>query len=498
MAGVVIATGLVEPKIDEQKIADSLLLNYLDEERDWYSGISRLPIGARATLDRDGVKLDRYYDPARLPEIRLKNDNEYVEATTCLFEEAVRFALQDFSRPGIAISGGLNSQAVAAFTLKTLSSESVLNGYTSVPEGDWRGPDSPGTFGNERAYVEAFAAMYPQFRPHWIEAAGLGLDHRLTELFVLAGGPPRNAGNLHWIHEIWSQAKADGCDVILTGEAGNIAFSQAAEWSYARWFKRGQWLRLAKELRAARHDERTIFRKFVSLAIMPLFSDGMQRLARQIAGSPFPSSYGGWCPLNPDWAKKMHVEERAREMGFDPHFRIDPDPNTFRRTIGGGELGDLNQAFDEIHQIPERDPTSYRPMVEFCYSIPDDQFIRDGQSRWLARRVLKGLVPEVVRTERRYGRQAADWPFRLAREREKISSELESLERDPKMTGWLNISGLRDALAKWDSDNQIEQTELFGIGSRIAQSNCNNSLHTFCKRTEFFLEIQKWFSIGRP
>ena len=40
------ATGEVRCEIDEQKIADSLYLNYADEERGWFKGVRRVPIGA--------------------------------------------------------------------------------------------------------------------------------------------------------------------------------------------------------------------------------------------------------------------------------------------------------------------------------------------------------------------------------------------------------------------------------------------------------------------
>ena len=60
------------------------------------------------------------------------------------------------------------------------------------------------------------------------------------------------------------------------------------------------------------------------------------------------------------------------------------------------EAGDIYTAMENINGIVLREPASYRPLFEFCASLPDDQYLRNGKSRWLARRLLKGKVPDMV------------------------------------------------------------------------------------------------------
>ena len=110
------------------------------------------------------------------------------------------------------------------------------------------------------------------------------------------------------------------------------------------------------------------------------------------------------------------------------------------------ESGEVRQAMDLIHGIPMRDPTAYRPLVEFCMGIPDDQYLRDGNSRWLARRMLRGRVPDMVLNEKRRGLQAADLPLRLGRDRQALIAELDLLGRDPAMSERLNLSRLKQAI----------------------------------------------------
>jgi asparagine synthase (glutamine-hydrolysing) len=446
----IFATGEVEQKLDEQKLADSLFLNYSEGERGWFEGVSRLAKGTRAVITEGGVKTSRYYDLASLPDVRLKNDAEYVEAATALFEQGTRAALDGFSRPAVSISGGYDSQAVAAFALKVRPEARVL-GLTSVPEAGWDGINHRQRFGDERAHVEAFAALHPRFDSQWIDAAGLSFDHKLNAMFMLAGVAPRNAMNLHWIHEVHRTAKQRGCDVVLTGALGNASFSFDGSGTLPSLLKRGQLPTLLRELRAA---ERTsgLLRYVASQVALPLLPNTIAQAALGLWHGKEKSVFDGWCPLNPKWAAEMQVEARSKAMGFDPHFRPFATTKAWRMAVMGNaanEGGDLQAAFDTLHGIPQRDPTAYRPLVEFCMGIPDDQYLRNGKSRWLAKRMLKGMVPDMVLNEKRRGLQGADWHLRLGRQRQALHSEITQLQSDPQMAKRFDLPALAAALADW-------------------------------------------------
>jgi asparagine synthase (glutamine-hydrolysing) len=446
----IFATGEVEQKLDEQKLADSLFLNYSEGERGWFEGVSRLAKGSRALIRREGVKTSRYYDLASLPDVRFQRDEDYVEAANALFEDGTRAALDGFSRPAVSISGGYDSQAVAAFALKVRPEARVL-GLTSVPEAGWDGVTSAARFGDERPHVEAFAAMHPRFDAEWIDAAGLSFDHKLNAMFMLAGVAPRNAMNLHWIHEVRRIAKQRGCDVVLTGAIGNATFSFDGSGALPGWLKRGQWSTFLRELRAA--ERRTgVVRFAASQAVLPLLPNAIAQTILRLRHGKEKSVLDGWCPLNREWAGEMRVEARARDMGFDPHFRPFASTLAWRQAVLGNaanEGGDIQAAFDTMHGIPQRDPTAYRPLLEFCMGIPDDQYVRNGEKRWLAKRMLKGMVPDMVLNEKRRGLQAADWHLRLGREREALQGEITRLQSDPQMAKRFDLPGLAAALSDW-------------------------------------------------
>ena len=56
-----------------------------------------------------------------------------------------------------------------------------------------------------------------------------------------------------------------------------------------------------------------------------------------------------------------------------------------------------------------RDPTADRRLVEYCLSVPTDQYLKDGVPRALGKRALADRLPEAVINQRFKGYQSADW-----------------------------------------------------------------------------------------
>ncbi len=450
-AQLVFACG-VERRLDEQKIADSLFLNYGDAERDWFAGLKRLPTGCHGWLARDGLTTKAYWDIAKVRPVRFARDEDYVEAATDLFRQSTRAALNGFSRPAISLSGGFDSQGVASFVLGELNGDQELLGLTGVPEAGWQAVDGPGGFDDESKHVQALAAIYEHLEVAFIDSKGLGFDHRLAEMFRLAGSPPRNAINLTWIHALRAQARERDRDLLLTGDSGNLTFSFNGAGALPHWLMTGNLSALWHEI-AATYSPGHRLRGMWTQAIRPSLPPRMVSFYDCLRGRERPDPFESWCPMNREWADRMEVRRRSRELGLGSDF-AKPTSTSMVRSLapagGGNESGDLQQAFEVLYGLPIRDPTSWRPLVEFCAGIPDEQYLKGGVTRRLARRMLVGKVPEQVLAERRRGRQAADWPLRLARERSVLVAELEELAEDPAMAERFNIPRLHSALVEWD------------------------------------------------
>lgn len=441
------ATGDVPRVLNEQKIADSLYLNYTDYQQGWFAGVTRLPAGHVARLTRSGMTLSRYHDPAAIAQVRLASDAEYLDAADSLLRAATDAALDGALRPAVSLSGGYDSQAVAAYALRARPGQRLV-GLTSVPQPGWDAVAGPGVFGDEWPYVDALAQMYPDLDAHRVQADDLSFDTKLDAMFLLTGVAPRNAMNQSWLHAVRMTARDLRCDRLLTGSWGNISFSYGGEGAISGWLARGHWLRAAQEVWAGgprRYAPRRLWRQ----GLAPLLPD--LRLPRIGAQTPIDDPRT-WCALNPDYMARMRVAERAAEQGFDARFRMGASSGAIRLAmIGNGALegADLDLGMTILHGIETRDPTAYRPLVEFCLGLPDDQFLRAGRKRWLAQRLLAGKVPPMVLREKRRGLQTADWALRLHRQRPDLLAELDRLAKDPDMAARFDLPGLRRTLHDW-------------------------------------------------
>jgi asparagine synthase (glutamine-hydrolysing) len=457
-AQAIFDTGRVARIISEHKIADSLFLNYHDSEQGWFEGVKRLAGGTRAFISPKGVRIDRYYDLANVPDIRLKSDRDYVEAADALFLEGTRLMLDGLNTPAVSLSGGYDSQAVAAYTLRARPDQ-PLHGYTSIPEQGWDGINSENRFGDERPYVQALADMYPHLQPHFIDSAGRSFDHFQREMFAFSLQAQRNAMNLHWIHDIRQMAKSDGCDVMLTGAFGNATFSYVGDQALSGWLAKGKIGPLLREL-ATGGSLTSLPRRLVGRTIMPLMPRGLWEWVQKLRHGSTNDPFSSWCPMNRDYAQEMRVKDRATAANFDPQFRPHVHSRDMRAkmlTMAGGEGADTMLAISALHGLPNRDPTSYRPLAEFCLGIPDDQYLRAGIKRWLAKRMLRAKVPDMVLRETRRGRQAADWHLRLSRQRTALIEEIDWLKEDAAINRRLNLDGLRQALIDFPDKTPNDQ-----------------------------------------
>jgi len=467
----IFATDEVRAELDEQKVADSLLLNYNEGRRSWYKGITRVEIGKAVDFRQGSEAIDRYYRLESLAPVRFKNDNDYVDAANALLEEGVRASLAGSRRAAILVSGGYDSQAVAATALR-LDPGRPLIGFTGVPAPGWDGRIAKFHIGDESPHVEALRAMYPSLEVIRRDAGDSFLDERDQKaLFLLSSVCPRNAENLHWVFDCYRAARERGCDLMLNGGYGNVSFSFTGIGALPAWFTSFQWGRLWRELNATkRKTPLPVF--FLSHVIRPLIPPGPWNAIQALRGRQDPSPFSSWCPLNPEWAREMNVVERAAELNFDITFKS-PPPSTraWRQWViehAWNEGGDLELNLDGMSGLRSRDPTGYRPLLEFCLSIPDDQYLRNGEYRWLSRRMLRGVVPDAVLDAKQAGRQGADWYFRLGRRRQALRRELEALEADPVMARRLDLPSLKSALDDWPAEAPLQANrEELAVAQRL-------------------------------
>ena len=456
----ILAAGIA-PQLDPLKLADNAWFNYASDRTGWYDGIAKVPLGTTIEFGSGAARSARYYDPLTLPPVRLPRAQDYVEQAKHLLGQAVAASLDGFERPAVLLSGGLDSSLVAAAALSVLPAEQDLPAFTFVPQSDWDGRVPRGTYGDERPYVDAFAALHPRIRPHYLDNQGLAFDHRMAELFHLTGIAPINLGNFSPYHEPWRAAQQAGCDVLLVPQWGNETFSNDGEWGLIEYFMRGRWGELRTALRTIADDNRPAWRRFVGECLLPLLPPALWRWQRAVRGVHDTRELAS--PLRADYVAAHALN--ARGDAQDGALGVAAPRNQrqwLARALNGAfeESNDVWQGFEQLYGVPMRDPAAYRPLAEFCFGLPTDLYLRGGKRRWLAREMGRGVLPEAQRTNPRSGRHHPDWLAKLAPQRGALRAELIRLEQVPELAEMLDFPRLKGALDDWPDQTPIGEDAL--------------------------------------
>jgi asparagine synthase (glutamine-hydrolysing) len=112
-----------------------------------------------------------------------------------------------------------------------------------------------------------------------------------------------------------------------------------------------------------------------------------------------------------------------------------------------------------------RDPMADKRLIEYCLSVPTDEYFVDGLPRALARRAFSDRVPQAVLSERRPGHQAADWHEGLTAARSEVIAELDRLAACAAAAGALDVEKMKRLAdnwptSGWDSFRVIENYRL--------------------------------------
>ena len=446
---VLIACG-ASPELDPERAAQSWYNIHSDESRGWYRGTERVPLGAVVQIADRQASTRNLYDPLALPDVVLPRDEDYAEMAAELLDRGVRAALRGARKPGATLSGGLDSPLVAASALRALPVSQTLATFTFRPLPGAGRVVPPGAIGDERPLVEAFAAMHPRIEPHFTDNAGGGFDTRWREIMRLTGIAPLGLTNMYVFHGVWEAARREGCDLLLLAEFGNRTVSAKGEWAFVEFLRRGRWIQLYRALRHHRADPRPLWRKFAALSLVPHLPDPAWRLLKRWRHPHELEAAGSMSPLTPRFVAEHGLDRRLGfNIGrFQPRNRRQAIAYDFAN--GDWEAAEIHQGFEQLYGIRQRDPMAYRPLAEFCMGLPAEQLVRDGEQRWLAKRLAAPVMPAAQRANRLNGQHDADWAERLVERREELAQELERIAGDPELGTMLRAGELAEALRAWD------------------------------------------------
>ena len=434
------------PRRPDLQVAAARLMSWPgDGVATFHEGVKQLPAGHLLRLSEGRLEIRRYWDPRNLAPLRLARDEDYVEAFVDHYERAVRIRLPDDVPVAATLSAGLDSGSVVALAGPALGEKGrELLAFTSVPSLAAAGAGSD-RIGDEWRLAAETARMAEtrggRIQHLAVSCGGASLLDSIERNFEIHLDPGHAVSNYHWIQEIMEQCRLRGIRVLLTGQSGNGSISWTGTGSLFFPLLRGDFHGVLRALGAEANPWLALKRQFIGPLLAPF-----RRARVRLTTSREP--WREYSAISSGFVQECGILERMRAAGHDPTFVLGPTEDGRMRMFAPqmGRVGTLWKEAGIHYELDVRDPTRDVRLVEFCLRVPDEQYLRKGQCRWLLRRAMKGRMPACVLDNPRKGLQSADLGHRVLRERTAILGALDRLEASEQVRHILDLRRMRDVM----------------------------------------------------
>ena len=294
------------------------------------------------------------------------------------------------------------------------------------------------------------------------------LDHNNN----LYDHPCFGPSNEVWSNAIMAQARENGITLLLNGNCGNSTLSYEGIPALSTWFRSGEWGTLARVAWQIRKARSASVRLMVRHAVWPSLPFWLRRVT-----DPHMRDFSlDYTPLRPEIVERLDLQRAAlRDM-----FRTIPDGRiTLRNLLEYGDMSEISIGPQGGWQLDYRDPTFDREVIEFCLTVPLEEFLRGGQLRSLSRRAMVGRLPSSTLSRTQRGRQSADWYMNLRAVRGRMAVEVERLRSSPLASRILDLKRMSSLVENWPSDgfgrvdlrtsHHITLTRGFSVGRFLMQ-----------------------------
>ncbi len=439
----------IKKKLNEQWLAEFLAipLNFESVEltASVYKNIEQIPPSHSIKVKDRKVSFSRYCLLKEREKLILSSNEEYEDAFRDVFQRAVTDRLRTHHQVGAHLSGGLDSGSVVSFAAKTLRNEKKeLHSFSYVPvEGfeDWthksRVPD-------ERPFIQSTINYVGNIKPNYLDFKEKSSLTEVNDWLDALEMPYKFYENSYWLKGMYEEASKQDIRVLLNGQRGNwtISWGHAIDYQ-ALLLKRLKLIRLFLEIH--------YFSQRLGVKKSQIISVVLQKAFPSL-NRPTDDEYSYPMLVNPDFAQRVNVFNKLQAHNIDITGSTLPNAFEMKKTqfeqlYYWGINGTYATKLSLRHAIWERDPTNDLRVIQFCLSVPEEQFVQFGQDRSLIRRSMKNYLPDSVRlNQKTRGLQGADGIKRMLPSWNIFVEEVQQLCKDEMAAEFLNIKVIKKSL----------------------------------------------------
>jgi asparagine synthase (glutamine-hydrolysing) len=416
-----------------------------------YAGIYGLPGGTVLAAAADGaVELRRYWEPRADPAHEGRDESYYVEKYRAILTEAVACRLRRLTGPAALLnSAGFDTAAIAGLAGPVVAAKNrKLISLTSLGAD----PDLP-VHGDIRPWLEACRRVMPHLDVRTVtfevESPLAGIERAFSIHDAPAGGNGKTSRRLY------GEAAAAGARLVMDGFGGDYTLNPRGYGALACHLRRGRFRRFVAEARAHRREAGASYWSYwrmlkgdVVLPLLPRWLIRWQRYVRQ-AGAR------AWRIAALRELEGAHVRKLRTRIAARGRPAIESIPPAAMRegirctaamvcsgSIAGGAATAAALGLDLTR------PFHDKRVVELGLAIPEDLYVKNGKTRYLARRALVDLYPPEFQSRGRKNvgalSDSAIWDLSAT----DLLAEADRLKTSPRLSRYFDFERAHQYLAE--------------------------------------------------
>jgi len=427
----------------EDRVAQSLLFDLpTDIGATTFEGIRGVPGGTVMTIAADGEIISRrYWEPHADPAQEGRDEAYYIETYRKVLTEAVECRLRRATNPaGLLMGGGFDSSAICALAGPVVTAQGrKFIAVSSVMPEDYRG-----TIKHARKWVEMCRRHMPHLDVRYVTREGLDIFTFMEQGFLATDGG--HSPNRYVTHAIFAEIAGAGARIVIDGHGGDYTVNPRVQNMLVRLLSKGQFRHFVAEFAAMRrHLRQSMKQTFVRNVLLQLVpASWMQVWIRHRNGLVL---FGPTMPVSRQVieGRSKHARSRFRwksgesqRIGMERALRSQQNARAQAFSVSGAAYGlEFTQPFHD------------KRVVEFGLAIPEELYVKNGKTRYLARAALKDLYPPEYQ-DRPPGNDdlGPDFLMMAKRIEPRVLAEIDRMQKAGKLSKYFDFPRMRTMLTR--------------------------------------------------
>jgi asparagine synthase (glutamine-hydrolysing) len=315
--------------------------------------------------------------------------------------------------------------------------------------------DYRGTIKHARKWVEMCRRHMPHLDVRYVTRQGLDIFTGMEKAFLATGN--RHSPNGYTTRAIFAEIAGTGARIVMDGHGGDYTVNPRGQNFLIRLLRKGQFRRFGSEFTAMRrHLRQSVKQTFVRNVLLQLVpASWMNVWARHRSGLAL---FGPTMPLS-----RQVIEGRSKNARFQ-----------FARRSGDSQRVGMVRALRSqqnapavgysvpaaVHGLEFTQPFHDKRVVEFGLAIPEELYVKNGKTRYLARAALKDLYPPEYQN-RPPGNDdlGPDFLMMAKRIEPRVLAEIDRIEKAGKLSQYFDFPRMRAMLTRRNIEQHASGNE---------------------------------------